>query len=655
MADRSVQRWLAGGRAHSPTPGVLARPLLGLVLFIVLMLILVVGLSACGGGGGDAGSTEQPVQVDSSRTTTTTLGTLGGRITTTAADGTRYTLQVPADALAAPTAISITPITSLGSAPLARGLRAAVRFAPAGLMFKTAATLRIESANAGAAAPAGQRTVGFSRSDDGKTIRLAMPTLSSGVLTLPVFHFSDAGASDAADEDILALPEPPTPTELLAEELNDGPYHADRSFDNDFASAELLRRLFNGTVRGALSAAAGGLNVSAALDGYLVWLRFVELGGATTADLLSGEIGEAQPRVAALIRGEFDVVMAACATEAGANELTVTRLLLQRQRALRMGVAMAAFGLDPAATLLRVNDCVRPVLDPVNLPTPLTVGSGFSLDAKAKLVLAAKPQAPLDVGFGFDFTVTSNDASLARNGRGFSDSNGRFTVVATPSTVQAQFMVKACVVFPDGADVPNVTDLCVSTTVPDRCTRTASGVFINSADAVAAAQDLVEVTGTLNVDASTSANLGALVLPCLRKAGTVQTLSNGGLSVLKMPRLTQLTRSLVVDAAGFTQIEAPLLASADGITLSGLHGGMTGVTLGPALVGTALQLPRISTTNPPVLKTLFSGLDGMSVDSFQIDGSSSGVLCKSDVEALMGRLVVRNPNGKPTLAFLRGC
>ena len=332
----------------------------------------------------------------------------------------------------------------------------------------------------------------------------------------------------------------------------------------------------------------------------------------------------------------------------------MVRLLLQRQRALRMGVATAAHGLDPAVTLLRVNDCVRPVLDPVNLPTPMQVGSGFSLDAQAKLVLAAKPQAPLDAGFGFDFTVTSNDASLARNGRGFSDSNGRFTVVATPSQVQAQFVVKACVVFPDGAAVPNVTDLCISANVPDRCTRTSGGVFINSADALAAAQDLVTVTGDILIDARTSANLGSVTLPCLARAGSIGTTGNGGLSVLKLPRLTTLGRSLVVDAGGFTRIEAPLLASADSITLSSLHSGMSGVVLGRARLATALQIPRINRIDPPVLKTLFSGLDGMSVDSFQMDGSSD-VLCRSDVEALLGRLEIRNPNGKPTLAFLRGC
>lgn len=405
---------------------------------------------------------------------------------------------------------------------------------------------------------------------------------------------------------------------------------------------------------GALLAAAGGREVSGALDGYAVWLRFLDLSSPTVRDLLGGEIAEAQPRVAALIRSQFDDLLAACATEAGANGLTVARLLLQRQRALRMGVATAAEQLDPAATLLRVNDCVRPALDPVNLPVPLQVGTGFSLDAQARLLLAARPQAPLDAGFAFAFTVTSPDASLARGGRGFSDSSGRFTMVATPAAVQAQFDIRACLVFPDGNDTPTVTDLCVSTTVPDRCNRSTSGVFINSADAVAAAQDLVEVTGTVNIDASTSANLGALVLPCLRKAGTVQTLGNGGLSVLKLPRLTTLTRSLVVDAAGFTRIEAPLLASADSITLSSLHGGMTGVVLGPARLGSALQLPRINTTNPPVLQTLFSGLDGMGMDVFQIDGSS-GVLCRADVEAFMARLVVRNPNGKPTLAFLRNC
>jgi hypothetical protein len=629
-------------------------PGLGALLRLLGSLALAGSLAACGGDDGP-----KPVETEDSRTTTATLGVMGGQVTTTSSTGVRYTLMVPADALSADTRISVTPIRSMGDAPLGRGLRAAVRFAPSGLVFKTEATLRIEAPDAGSAAPIGRRTVGFSRSEDGRVIRLAVPTKSSGALTLPVFHFSDAGAADASDQEILELPTPPTASELLIEELNNQPYHEGGGFENDVASAELLRRLFTGTVMGALRAAAGGLNVSGALSGYAQWLHFVDLGGLTTADLLSGEIAEARPRVAALIRGEFDAIMNTCtASAAGANELTVVRLLLQRQRAVRMGVATAAEGLDPAATLARVNDCVRPLLDPISLPTPMTVGSAFSLDTRARLLMAARAQATLDAGFSYEFTVTSSEASLARGGRGFSDSNGRFTVVATPASTQAQFQVKACVVYPDGnTERPNVTDLCVSTTVPDRCSRIASGVFINSADAVAAAQDLLEAnSSSVSIDASTTANLGAVTLPCLRKVvGAVQTLGTGGMSVLKMPRLTEIGGSLVIDALGFSQIEAPLLASARGINFSNLHGGMTGINLGPARLTDGLQIVRIDRANPPDLDTLFTGLDGMSVDFFGIDSSTSGVLCRSSVERLLSRIVVRNPNGLPTLAFLRAC
>ena len=618
-------------------------------------------LVACGGGGSgstDAGSTDQPVQVDSSRTVTATLGSLGGRITATAADGTRYTLEVPADALAASTAISLTPITSLGSAPLARGLRGAVRMAPSGLVFRTPATLRIEAPQAGAAAPAGQQTVAFSRSEDGRTIRLGAPAKSTGVLTLPVFHFSDAGASDATDQEILELPKPPTPSEILTESINEGPYRAGAEFNNDFATAETLRELFDSAVMGALSAAAGGLNVSEALDGYTVWLRFLDLTTPVVRDLLSGEIAQAQPRVAALIRGEFDKVMATCTgSPQGANALTVARLLLQQLRAQKMGVATVAEGLDPATTLARINDCVRPVLDPINLPLPMTVGQGFSLDARATLVFAIAPQAPLDAGFGFAFTVTSNEASLARNGRGFSDSSGRFTVVATPASTLAQFDVKACVVYPDGNNAnPTVTSLCVSTAVPDRCTRTVSGTFINSAAALEAAQDLAEVgNGGILIDAGTTANLGSVILPCLRKAGNVSVTGSGGITALKFPRLTEIGGSFVMTATGVAQVELPVLASARSISIRGLHGSMTGFALGPARLTDTLQFTSVDRANPPDLRTLFSGLDGMSVDIFGFDSSTSGVLCRSAVESLLGRIEVRNPNGKPTLAFLLNC
>lgn len=627
------------------------RPSLTTLLRWLVSLALAASLAACGGGSGGS----KPVETEDAHTTTVTLGAMGGRITATASTGVRYTLAVPAGALESDTRIGLTPISSMGDAPLARGLRAAVRFSPSGLVFKVPATLEIESATAGATAPARQRTVAFSRSEDGKTMRLAVPTLSNGLLTLPVFHFSDAGAADATEDEILEVPKPPTVSQILAERLNEA-QSAGVDLSTDAKVADLLRRLYTTEMLPALRVSGSSPDASGALDAYEVWLHFIDLNGGAVRSLLAPELADAQPRVAAMLRGQFDDVLATCATASGANELTVIRLLLQRQRALTMGVATAAEGLAPADTLRRVNDCVRPLLDPINLPTPMQAGAGFSLDAKASLVTAVQTQTPLNAGLAFDFTVTSNDASLARGGRGFSDRDGRFTVVATPRVAQAQFQVTACLVFPDARNPPTVTDLCVSSTVPDLCARVSSGVFINSAAAVAAAQDLVEVTGTVNIDASTSANLGALVLPCLRKVvGNVSTLGTGGLSVLKMPRLTEIGGSFVVQATGFTQIEAPLLASVRSISLDSLHGGLTSVVLGPARVTDAFQITRIDRANPPDLKTLFPGLDGMSVDSFQIDSSTSGVLCRSAVEHLLGRVVVRNPNGLPTLAFLRSC
>jgi hypothetical protein len=67
----------------------------------------------------------------------------GGTVSTTARDGTKYTLSVPAHALLADTTVSVTPVVSLRG--LARGakLRGAVQLAPEGLGLIRPATLTI--------------------------------------------------------------------------------------------------------------------------------------------------------------------------------------------------------------------------------------------------------------------------------------------------------------------------------------------------------------------------------------------------------------------------------------------------------------------------------------------------------------------------------
>jgi photosystem II stability/assembly factor-like uncharacterized protein len=93
--------------------------------------------------------------------------------------------------LSAATEITATPVVSMGAAPLAAGLKGAVRFAPAGLTFALPASLRVEGA---APLKPGLRAVGFSRSDDGQV----MVVTSAGTNDTPedaIYISTDGGAT----------------------------------------------------------------------------------------------------------------------------------------------------------------------------------------------------------------------------------------------------------------------------------------------------------------------------------------------------------------------------------------------------------------------------------------------------------------------------
>ncbi len=80
--------------------------------------------------------------VDDARASSATIGRSGGSLTTTGADGSRFTLSVPANSLAEDTVITMTPITGTTGAPWTRAVGA--RFTPSGLRFHQLATLQID-------------------------------------------------------------------------------------------------------------------------------------------------------------------------------------------------------------------------------------------------------------------------------------------------------------------------------------------------------------------------------------------------------------------------------------------------------------------------------------------------------------------------------
>jgi hypothetical protein len=421
----------------------------------LLLAATLLTLGACGGGGGDSApraAAPAPVQVDSARTTRATLDATGGSVSVTAADGRRYTLTVPPGALASATEITATPVLSMGGAPLAAGLRGAVRFGPAGLIFALPATLRIEGA--GTTTSAGTVLAGFLRSQDGASMQLVPTSVTADAIELPVGHFSDIGVSQATSQQLAQVPVAANaqPDEALMDEFLRGLGDT----DDQAADAALLVRLHDTRVLPRLVVAefrtlATDTEREVAIRVARQWLGLIDLiiESGLDATGLPGGLGPLvtgiRQRVLAILTEDFEAGRTACMAPAPVG----TAQLVGLQNALRARAQVGLFnglgglpGLSFETVARRLNDCVRVVFEPRPLPS-FEVGRPVSLDLRAQLVFAADPNASIQVPFEFDVISFEVDEGGAD---GFSDAQGNFTSVVTPVEAEPSFDVQACMV-----------------------------------------------------------------------------------------------------------------------------------------------------------------------------------------------------------------
>ena len=125
---------------------------------------------------------------DTARQVTQTIPVSGGTITATGADGTVYTLDVPADALLEATEISLTPSTGIDTPDISKDAAYGVELGPAGATFHNFVTLTI-APPAGASVPiARQLPIGWSGAQS--VVSLAAIDPASAVVKLKLLHFS---------------------------------------------------------------------------------------------------------------------------------------------------------------------------------------------------------------------------------------------------------------------------------------------------------------------------------------------------------------------------------------------------------------------------------------------------------------------------------
>ncbi|WP_310963702.1 hypothetical protein [Nocardioides terrisoli] len=141
------------------------------------------------------GHLSPPVRVttrpEAAQAVTKAIGHRGGTLTTTGADGTKFTLAIAAGSVPDGTAITMTPLASLTGSGWAGKLIGAVQLEPSGLTLVHGGTLTITPVHAVPVA----HQVAFGYEAGGSDLG-RVPFGPTRAMRIPIAHFSGAGAAD---------------------------------------------------------------------------------------------------------------------------------------------------------------------------------------------------------------------------------------------------------------------------------------------------------------------------------------------------------------------------------------------------------------------------------------------------------------------------
>lgn len=201
------------------------------------------------------------------------------------ADGTTYTLDLPAGSVDLATAVTMTPVSSLSGAPYDSAVHA-VQLAPEGLHLPDAATLTIQPATP---LPAGH-TSGHAWRGTGEDFHRYPSTLEDDKVVFHLGHFSGYGAAHATADQVAAIDaRPPLDTEAryhqaVAKVLEDSRRNGG-SID-DQALVDVQIRAYDDLVRPALQDGQDSDDAARiAIPLYFAWVRTAALLGLDTPDL----------------------------------------------------------------------------------------------------------------------------------------------------------------------------------------------------------------------------------------------------------------------------------------------------------------------------------------------------------------------------------
>lgn len=385
------------------------------------------------------------VHVETDKATATWIGPAGGKLTATSADGTGYALDIPEYAVKDPTAIIMTPVTSVDALGLSGGLAGAVFLQPAGLALAVPATLTITTSKA---APAGTRLVGFDVPDGGGPIDL-IPAAGEGTVSVAIFHFSAPGAAYGTTQDLAQVGAGANSTRMAGAMSSLLAYPVPWDDVTKGITGLLIDTLWSQAMRPALVDAAGDLALLRALKDWRSFIFLLNLwahdgdASAALADGINYDGGVRSSHTVAYQSGQIQIGVqvfgAIEGNKALCNESHDLNALANMWFWAGIGERYAPGERD---WQVEARGCAQIAVGVANLPTNLQTGGSDSFTINFVIEFEDETGVPADVqaafqGSGFTFASSGGATMTAGVAAGSTLTAGVVATQAPPYTLTA--------------------------------------------------------------------------------------------------------------------------------------------------------------------------------------------------------------------------
>lgn len=371
------------------------------------------------------------VHVDANRSMAKTIGPGGGSLTASAADGTVYTLTIPADALLEETEIGLYPVDSITGFPFDGGLAAGFHLTPEGLQFNTPAVLTAKLASGVSV----DGVSGFAYSGDGEDLHRYPMAVDGSTLTFPILHFSGGGAGKGPPPACQSNLSPRALAECELEAL----VSATPVTATELQFEAILLTWYRATIKPALTGLLEAVYPIEDLDEYHQWVLWATDGPyppglqpAITADLVD-QLAEADLLAIKGMQGFIAQNNEHCSLLSAKDTLKVMR------RAERWNLGQDAH-LDRASILDLL--CLQVDIPEHHFPDGVAVGQPGRLVVKVGYLFVTSLESVFDQTFNVTVASTADNAEPQVQGE--TDLLGFYEADIVLQTDPEQLNVTAC-------------------------------------------------------------------------------------------------------------------------------------------------------------------------------------------------------------------